>query len=119
MTNRTPRARAQNRPITSRSPTNGKWYSTHRRSKCSGPSGDAALTRRVKAAGACWAVQEKKGRQVFSRGVWAPAATVERVRAELAAERATAAYARRREAGAARQAKAQADYVEEFYGAVV
>ena len=40
------------------------------------PPGDAALTRRVKEAGDHWAVQEKKGRKVFSRGVWAPAATI-------------------------------------------
>ena len=33
--------------------------------------GDAALTRRVKAAGEHWLVQEKVGRKVFSRGVWA------------------------------------------------
>src|SRR5262245_24612888 len=83
------------------------------------PPGDAALTRRVKAAGACWAVQEQVGRRVFSRGVWAPAATVEWVRAELAAERSTAAHARRKEAGAARRAKAQAGYVEEFHRAVL
>ena len=50
------------------------------------PPGDAALTRRVKEAGDHWAVQEKKGRKVFSRGVWAPAATIDRIRAELAGE---------------------------------
>src|SRR5580765_8401714 len=53
------------------------------------PPGDAALTRRVKAAGDHWIVQETKGRKVFSRGVWASAATIERIRAELAAERST------------------------------
>src|SRR5262245_45090182 len=41
------------------------------------PPGDAALTRRVKEAGEHWVMQEKKGRKVFSRGVWAPAATIE------------------------------------------
>jgi hypothetical protein len=56
------------------------------------PPGDAALTRRVKAAGDHWEVQEKKGRKTFSRGVWAPAATIDRVRAELEAERATEGY---------------------------
>src|SRR5438067_12640845 len=60
------------------------------------PPGDAALTRRVKAAGDSWTVQEKKGRKVFSRGVWAPAATIDRLRAELAAERSTEGYARRK-----------------------
>jgi hypothetical protein len=83
------------------------------------PPGDAALTRRVKAAGDHWVVQEKKGRKVFSRGVWAPAATIERVRGELAAERSTEGYARRREATARRRDKAQAHYVEDFYGAVL
>ena len=66
-----------------------------------------------------WVVQEKKGRKVFSRGVWAPAATVERVRVELEAERATVGYAKRKEADARRRDKAQAGYVEDFYGAVV
>src|SRR5262245_21415423 len=83
------------------------------------PPGDATLTRRVKEAGEHWAVQEKKGRKTFSRGVWAPAATIDRVRAELEAERSTDGHARRKEADARRRDKAQADYVEDFFGAVV
>jgi hypothetical protein len=83
------------------------------------PPGDAALTRRVKEAGAHWVVQEKKGRKVFSRGVWAPATTIDRIRAELDAERSTAGYARRREADARRRDKAQVEYVEDFFGAVL
>ena len=62
------------------------------------PPGDAGLTRRVKAAGDHWVVQEKVGRRMFSRGVWAPAATIERIRAELEAERSTEGYAKRKEA---------------------
>src|SRR5436190_20245436 len=80
--------------------------------------GDAALTRRVRSAGESWSVAERRGRKVFSRGVWAPAAIVERVTAELAAERATETYARRREADAGRREQAQAEYVEEFRLAV-
>ena len=83
------------------------------------PPGDAALTRRVKEAGDHWVVQEKKGRKTFSRGVWAPAATTYRIRAQLEAERATDGYARRTEADARRRDKAQAEYVEDFFGAVV
>lgn len=83
------------------------------------PPGDAALTRRVKAAGDHWAVEEKRGRKVFSRGVWAPAATVERIRAELEAERSTEGFARRKEGDAHRREKVQAEYVEDFHGAVV
>ena len=83
------------------------------------PPGDAALTRRVKEAGEHWVVAEKKGRKVFSRGVWAPAATIERIRAELEAERSTEGFAKRKEADARRRDKAQAEYVEDFLGAVV
>jgi hypothetical protein len=83
------------------------------------PPGDAALTRRVKEAGDHWAVQEKKGRKTFSRGVWAPAATIDRIRAELEVERATEGYARRREADARRRDQAQAEYAEDFFGAMV
>jgi hypothetical protein len=83
------------------------------------PPGDAALTRRVKAAGDHWVVQEKKGRKVFSRGVWAPAATIERIQAELEAERSTESFAKRKEADAKRRVKAQEVYVEDFTGAVV
>ena len=83
------------------------------------PPGDAALTRRVKEAGEYWAVQEKKGRKVFSRGVWAPAATIDRIRAQLEAGRSTEGYAKRKEADARRRDKAQAEYVEDFHGAVL
>lgn len=83
------------------------------------PPGDAGLTRRVKAAGEHWIVQEKKGRKTFSRGVWAPAETVERIRQELEAERATEGYARRKVADARRREETQKEYVEDFFGAVV
>ncbi len=68
---------------------------------------DAALTRRVKAAGEHWLVQERVGRKVFSRGVWAPAATIAEVRSELAAERSTDAYAKKQAAGDKRRVKGQ------------
>jgi hypothetical protein len=83
------------------------------------PPGDTALTRRVKEAGDHWVMQEKKGRKTFSRGVWAPAATIHRLRAEREAERATEGYARRKEADGRRRDKAQAEYVEDFLGAVL
>lgn len=83
------------------------------------PPGDAALTRRVKEAGDHWVVAEKKGRKIFSKGVWASAATVERIRAELEVERSTEGFAKRKEADARRREKAQAEYVEDFLGAVV
>jgi hypothetical protein len=51
--------------------------------------------------------------------VWAPAATIDRLRAELEAERATDGYAKRKQADARRRDKAQAEYAEDFFGAVV
>jgi hypothetical protein len=51
--------------------------------------------------------------------VWAPAATIDNVRAELEAERSTEGYARRKEANARRRDKSQAEYVEDSYGAVL
>jgi hypothetical protein len=83
------------------------------------PPGDAGLTRRVKTAGDHWIVQEKVGRRNFSRGVWAAAATIDRIRAELEAERSTEGYAKRKEAASRRREGAQAEYVEDFHGAVV
>src|SRR3954447_7169054 len=83
------------------------------------PPGDAGLTRRVKAAGDFWVVQEKVGRRMFSRGVWAASETIDRIRAELEAERSTEGYARKQEAASRRRQEAQAGYVEDFHGAVV
>lgn len=83
------------------------------------PPGDATLTRRVKAAGDHWVVREKKGRKVFARGVWAPAATIERIRAELQVERSTEAFAKRKAADAKRREKMQTAYTTDFTDAVV
>lgn len=83
------------------------------------PPGDAGLTRRVKAAGEYWLVKEKKGRRTFSRGVWAPAETIDRIRGELQIERSTETYAKRKAADARRREVTQADYVEDFHGAVL
>jgi hypothetical protein len=83
------------------------------------PPGDAGLTRRVKAAGPTWTVQEKKGRKIFSRGVWAAAPVVEAIRSELAAERDTPAYANRRAGDARRRERVQMAYVGTFRDAVL
>jgi len=83
------------------------------------PPGDAALTRRVKAAGDHFVVAEKKGRKLFSLGVWAPSATIEQIREDLEAERSTEGFAKKQAAAAKRRDKLQTEYVEDFHGAVV
>jgi hypothetical protein len=55
---------------------------------------------------------------MFSRGVWTSSATIGRIRAELEAERSTERHAKKQEAAARRREKTQAEYVEDFHGAV-
>ena len=83
------------------------------------PPGDAGLTRRVKAAGDHWVVQERVGKKMFSRGVWAPSATIDRIRAELEEERTTEGYIKKQAAASLRRQQTQAEYVVDFHGAVV
>lgn len=83
------------------------------------PPGDAALTRRVKARGEYWLVQEKKGRKTFSRGVWAESAAIEKIKKELEAERDTDGYRKKRAADTLRRAEKQTEYVEDFQEAVI
>lgn len=83
------------------------------------PPGDAGLTRRVKASGDYWVVQEKKGRRIFSKGIWTVTASIEKIRLELEAERSTESYSKRKEGAARRRDKVQLEYVEDFTGAVV
>lgn len=82
------------------------------------PPGDAALTRRVKQAGPVWTMQERKGRKIFSLGMYAPSARIAQLRAALELERQNPAYGRKLEQGRARRAKEQAEYVEDFRGAI-
>ncbi len=83
------------------------------------PPGDPGLTRRVKAAGPSWTVQEKRGRKTFTRGVWASQGVIERIRAELATERSQPSYARKQLAAAQRRNREQNAYVEDFGEAVL
>jgi hypothetical protein len=82
------------------------------------PPGDAALSRRIKEDGPSWTLIEVKGRKRFSRGIWAPAARIDALRAELALERADPAYQRKLDAGRKRRAAEQEDYAADFERAV-
>ena len=62
-------------------------------------------------------VEEKKGRRVFSRGVWADGVRVAELRAALEAERGTPAYAKRLAAGRKRAARKQEAYTGSFHEA--
>ena len=83
------------------------------------PPGDAGLTRRVKAAGPTWTVQEKVGRRMFSRGVWASMTSVTEARRALETERADPAYGRKLAAARGRRDKKQEAYVGDFRSSVL
>ena len=53
-----------------------------------------------KVAGPTWTVQQKRGRKVFSLGVWAPTVNIEAIRQQSAVERERPQYAKRRQADA-------------------
>jgi hypothetical protein len=80
--------------------------------------GDPGLTRRVKKAGACWTMHEKRGRKTFSLGLYAPAERIEQLRRELSAEREDPAYARRLTRAADKRKVEQAHYEEDFCAAI-
>jgi len=83
------------------------------------PPGDPGATRRFKAAGPTWTVEQRRGRKTFSLGVWGPAQTLTRIQEELKVERAQPEYAKRRAADSARRERKQEAYVEDFRGAVL
>src|SRR5690606_38473885 len=64
-------------------------------------------------------VKEKRGRKLFSRGIWAPRERIERLRAALAEEREDPAYQRRLETGRKARAQKQAVYAGDFEAAVL
>lgn len=82
------------------------------------PAGDAGLTRKVTAGGYYWRLQFKKGRRIISKGIWAPAATIENARKEVAETRNTDAYKKKQEYNALRRDKKQLEYKAEFCRAV-
>jgi hypothetical protein len=63
-------------------------------------------------------VIEIKGRKRFSRGIWAPGARIEALRAELRSEREDPAYQKKIDAGRRRRAVAEEEYAVDFRDAV-
>lgn len=83
------------------------------------PPGDAGLTRRVKQAGPHWVLEEKRGHRRISLGLYAPTATIERIRVALQAERKTESYQKRARAAIERRERAQVEYVGTFTEAIL
>lgn len=77
-------------------------------------SGDAALTRRIKAQSEHWVVMGRYRNRVTAQGLCAPEKAVSEIRAELEAERSDPAYQKKLEAGRRYRDAKQQDYVAEF-----
>lgn len=80
--------------------------------------GDAALSRRIKKDGPSWTMKEKKGRRLFSKGIWAPADRIAALRAELEQERLDPSYQKKLDAGRKRREKEQVAYAADFESSV-
>lgn len=78
------------------------------------PPGDAGVTRRVKAGGPHWIVQEKRGRRTFSQGIWAPTARIEAAQRAMQRQRQSPAHQRKLAQARARREREQAAYVRTF-----
>ncbi len=76
--------------------------------------GDAALSRRIKKDGPTWTMKEKKGRRLFSKGIWAPANRIAELRADLEQERLDPSYQKKLDAGRKRREKEQVAYAADF-----
>jgi hypothetical protein len=83
------------------------------------PPGDAALSRRLKEAGPTWTVLEIKGRKRFSHGIWAPAATIQTLRAERQREQQDPAYQKKLDASRLRRAREEQTYAADFRASVL
>ncbi|MDZ8119506.1 DUF2293 domain-containing protein [Pontiella agarivorans] len=81
--------------------------------------GDAAVTKTLKSLGPSWTATRKKGRKVFSDGVWAPAENIAEAKRLVAEKRAAPDYARKREADLKRRERKQAEYEVMFYEALL
>ena len=80
--------------------------------------GDAALSRRIKKDGPTWTMKEKKGRRLFSKGIWVPADRIAALRAELEQERLDPSYQKKLDASRARREKEQVAYAADFESSV-
>jgi len=82
------------------------------------PAGDAGLTRKVTAKTGVWRVQARMGRRMISKGIWAPSVIIAEARQEVEAQRATAAYQKKRAGDQQRRERKQTEYEGEFFQAV-
>ena len=82
------------------------------------PAGDAGITRKITSRGTYMRVQEKKGRRLISKGIWAPSNSIAEAQKEVAATRQTEEYKVKLNKDRERRAKKQVLYEAAFCGHV-
>lgn len=82
------------------------------------PAGDAAVTRKVTAKGACWRVQVQKGKRIQSLGIWAQKEHIEAAIEEVKQMRAAPDYDKRKAIASKARTKKQEKYITDFEQAV-
>jgi len=83
------------------------------------PPGDGPLTKLVKAKGPTWAVQERVGRRIMSRGVWASRIDILAAVAEIEAKRTAPGYQRQQQRRQLTKETKHQAYVLQFHGEVL
>lgn len=83
------------------------------------PPGDGPLTKLVKAKGPTWGVQEKVGRRIMSRGVWASKIDILAAVAEVEAKRTAPGYQRQQQRRQLTKETKHQAYVLQFHAEVL
>lgn len=83
------------------------------------PSGDALLTRRLKATGEYWLVLTKYKNKISSCGLCVPQNALTEIKAKITAERADPKYQKKLESGREYRAKKEEAYAEDFEQAIL
>lgn len=78
------------------------------------PAGDGPLTKLVKAKGAIWLVQVRRGKRKISQGIWAQAGHIQEARQEIELKRSAPDYSIKKQKALARREKKQEEYHTTF-----
>ncbi|MEG1979659.1 MAG: DUF2293 domain-containing protein [Victivallaceae bacterium] len=82
------------------------------------PSGDAALTRRIKAGNEYYQLVHHKRNRLENLGIYAPQQLIEQIQADLVAERNSETYRKKLDSSRRHREKQQLEYSAEFTQAV-
>lgn len=78
------------------------------------PSGDPALTRRLKTSGLCYIEVRKRKNRLESIGLWTQKDRIDGIKAALEEDRSTLQYVKKLEAARKKRAQEQQEYMDNF-----